>query len=82
MRPTEIIMTEATAESLLLVIQRLADAHVELKLKVNAAEEVLLHQNRALYDQYVSERNELKKTERSSISEALVTQLRTKLIEG
>lgn len=75
-------MTEATAASLLAVLQRLADAHVELKLKVDAVEEVLLRKNRALYDEYVSEMNELKKTERSSISEALVLQLRTKLIEG
>jgi len=75
-------MTEATAASLLAVLQRLADAHVELKLKVDAVEEVLLRKNRALYDEYVSEMNELKKTERSSISEALVMQLRTKLIEG
>jgi len=75
-------MTDATAASLLAVLQRLADAHVELKLKVDAVEEVLLRKNRALYDEYVSEMNELKKTERSSISEALVMQLRTKLIEG
>ena len=75
-------MTDATAASLLAVLQRLADAHVELKLKVDAVEEVLLRKNRALYDEYVSEMNELKKTERSSISEALVLQLRTKLIEG
>jgi hypothetical protein len=79
---TEVTMTDATAESLLAVLQRLADAHVELKLKVDAAEEVLLRNNRALYDEYVSEMNELRKTERSSISEALVVQLRTKLIEG
>jgi len=75
-------MTDATAASLLAVLQRLADAHVELKVKVDAVEEVLLRKNRALYDEYVSEMNELKKTERSSISEALVMQLRTKLIEG
>jgi len=75
-------MTDATAASLLAVLQRLADAHVELKLKVDAVEEVLLRKNPALYEEYVSEMNELKKTERSSISEALVLQLRTKLIEG
>jgi hypothetical protein len=75
-------MTDATAESLLAVLQRLADAHVELKVKVKAAEEMLLRKNRPLYDEYVSEMNELKKTEHSSISEALVVQLRTKLVEG
>jgi len=75
-------MTDATAESLLAALQRLADAQVELKLKVHAAEELLHRNNESLYREYMREINELKNTQRPSISEGLVAELRTKLISG
>ena len=42
-------MTDETAQYLLAALQRLADAQVELKLKVAAAEEVLHRNNESLY---------------------------------
>jgi hypothetical protein len=75
-------MTDATANSLVAALQRLADGHVELKLKLDAAEQMLLRQNRTLYNEYVREMYELKDTARPSLSEEMVAELRTKLIEG
>ena len=75
-------MTAATADSLLAALQRLADAHVELKLKVDAAEEVFHRYNQALFGEYVKEMHELKQAKRYSFSEALVEELRTNLILG
>jgi len=75
-------MTDATAESLLSALQRLADAQVELKLKVHAAEELLHRNNESLFREYMREINELQHTQRPSISEGLVAELRTKLISG
>jgi hypothetical protein len=75
-------MTDATAESLIAALQRLADGQVELKRKVAAAEEVLRRNNELMYRDYMREINELQRTPPRSISEGLVAELRTKLVNG
>ena len=75
-------MTDATAECLLAELQRLADAQVELKLKVHAAEQLLHRNNESLYREYMREINKLQHTQRPSISEGLVAELRAKLVNG